>query len=413
MGLQPAPLIFAIKQCKSEYAVFIGTKGSLNNSLDRVVEDTDLKASCFDKIEISDSPDAIGELCSAFDKARQWLMDRNVAQSEIVADPTGGRKWMSSGATMAASFLGISMIYVDVDYKNQKPDPDSMRVVSLGNAYDQTGFIVGERGRLAFNSSNFDAAMAHFDSIRPTLSHRAEFFISLKLIAASLSKWDKFEHYGSTISGDFEKGLVLLERALKTVRGREELFVFHESLKKLRDAIAELEGGNDISVGFIVDLYLNAKRRRELHRFDDAVARFYRTLEAISQYLLKKELSIASDAPDYKTVSETAKSDFLKRSGLLELPVKLDLKKSFILLDAVGCDLVSSLFKGPKKAFTFEKYLAIRNSSILAHGFKPVGQNVSDKFLESIEVVLEDAFGQEYIGWKERLVVPEMPALGF
>lgn len=416
MGLSPEPLIFSIQQLQADYVVFIGTDDSLRTSVDETVAKTGLRPSQYNKMEIKDSPDEIGALCEKFQHAKDWLERQKV--DEIISDPTGGRKWMSAGAVMVASFLGIPMIYVDARYTNGSVIEDSMKVVQLGNAYDQTGFIIAAKGRDAYNAFDFEGAAEHFERISPTHAHKKELFQGLSNLCRQLARWDRFEHYETQVSRGIEEAIQQLNRALRSGAGTEQFSEFSDKLNAFSGYLKEIEATKSISLEFIVDIYLNASRRIKRNRFDDAVARHYRILEAISQYFLQ-ENGIDSGAPDYSCLTQEQLALF--KTALRdspegkELPEEIGLKIGFWLLKVLDHPVKNQVFKGKQtfKEFIFEGILNDRNNSILAHGFKPIGKEKTEKFHANLEALFEQALSDKFQQVKQRLELPTMPKIGF
>lgn len=416
MGFSPAPLIFSIQQFQADYVVFIGTDASLRTSVDETVAKTGLRPSQYNKLEIKDSPDEIGALCEKFQQAKDWLERQQV--DEIISDPTGGRKWMSAGAVMVASFLGIPMIYVDADNVKGKVIEDTMKVVQLGNAYDQTGFIIAEKGREAYNAFDFEGAAEHFERISPTHAHKKELFQGLSNLCRQLARWDRFEHYESKVSQGIEDAIQQLNRALRSGAGTQQFSEFSDKLTAFSTYLKEIEATKSISLEFIVDVYLNAGRRIKRNRFDDAVARHYRTLEAFSQYFLQ-EIGFDSAKPDYSSLTNEQRNLFktaLRNSSkVVELPEKVDLKIGFWLLKVLDHPVKSHVFKGKQtyKEFSFEGILNDRNNSILAHGFQPIGKERAEKFHSNLKELLEQVLGDQFQQVRQKLELPTMPKIGF
>jgi len=412
MGLSPEPLIFTIQKNMAKYVVFIGTNESLKASVDKIIEDTGLKPSQYNKYEIIDNPNEIGSLCEKFQFAKDWL-ERQGA-TEIIADPTGGRKWMSAGAVMAASFLGIKMLYVDARYENRQIILESMRSIELGNAYDQTGFILAGKGKDDFNDFDFEGAAIHFKNITPTHAHKKEFFAGLARLCEVLARWDRFEHYGNGISIDFEIAIQQIQTAMKSMPENLMWQNFIHGLIRLKEQIKQSEAQEELNLFFITDLYLNAERCIVRNRFDDSLARQYRTLESLSQYFLKTH-QIQTDKPDYTSLTKEQVTEFIKHCKDNTLPTKLDLKLGYWLLKVLGHP-VKNLAFGPKqefKNFTLEKLLQERNSSILAHGFKPIGKQKATDFFTKLSDVLSASLGVEFTTIQTQLKIPQMPAPGF
>lgn len=413
MGLSPEPLVYSINELKADYVVFIGTHESLKNSVDKTVEETGLKPSQYDKIEIKDNPTEIGFLCEKFQFAKQWLEEQGAKQ--ISADPTGGRKWMSAGAVMAASFLGIPMLYVDAKYPDGKIDLTTMNSVVLGNAYDQTGFVLAGKGCDAYNASDYEVAAIHFARITPTHAHKKALYEGLSDLCKNLAQWDRFEHYDKGISQEIFASISKIESAMRSGSGSQDLVFFIDDLKKFCAYLNSIEAAKVLDLNFLIDIFLNANRCIIRNRYDDAIARQYRTLEALSQLLLKDNYGIISHEPDFSSLNETQHSAFIKECNNQLLPEKIDLKLGFWLLKILGHPSKELIF-GPKqlyKNFVLEKILNERNNSILAHGFKPISKAQVDSFQGKLEDLLLKLFENDFFETKSRLSLPSMPTLGF
>ena len=415
MGLAPDPLIFSIKEQQADYVVFIGTNESLKASVDETVLQAQLRPSQYDKLAIKDSPDEIGTLCELFQSAKNWLEEQGA--DRIIADPTGGRKWMSAGAVMVASFLGIPMMYVDsrFDQKLGKVDPESMKIVQLGNAYDQTGFIIAAKGIDAYNNFHFEQASHYFEQITPTNAHKQSLFNGLANLCTALARWDRFEHYGETVSAGLFAAIQQIEQALRSGAGNAELANFSDQVKQFAAKIREMEGTQALSIDFVTDIFLNAGRRLQLNRFDDAIARHYRTLEAVSQYCLH-EAGILADRPDYSRLTDKQKTLFQSECHNQILPEKIDLKLGYWLLRSLDHKVTPIVFKGKTPSymgFSFEGILSDRNHSILAHGFKPIGKKRADNFHSQLEELLNNVFPEVFQQAKQSLQLPRLPSLGF
>jgi len=414
VGFRPELLIYTFRQMQVTHAVFIGTNDSFDQSLDAVIEGVGIRPSAYRTQTIADSPGEIGKLCSQFYEAYQWLLERGVHAEHVFSDPTGGRKWMSAGATMASSLLGIKTLYVDALFENGVLIKDSMKLVSLGNAYDQTGFVLAGQGRTAFNRFDFEGAALYFEQINPTLSHKSDLYTSLAGISQNLARWDRFEHYETPISEGFKGSLKIIERALRTGGGSVQLAAFVDVMHLFTTKLAALEGQKTLTIDFIADLYLNAQRCIHRNRYDDAIARLYRTLESVSQYLLQTSHAIDPEKPDYQALAPDQLEAFRLqcRGGIL--PSKLDLCTSMRLLDALGNAAADHFFAPDKKrSFRFEGLLSERNRSILAHGLKPIARITAEKFSVKISELLHALFGEVYLDAQQHLQTPQLPTLGF
>jgi len=410
VGLSEEPVIYSIRQMDAQYVAFVCTPDSERKTLGAIVAATGLHPAKWRKYPVADTPEHIGKLCVEFHNAFRWLTEEcGLRPDKIAADPTAGRKWMSSGATMVAAFLGLPMHYVDAQYVGGKPDPASMKVVELGNAYDQTGFIEAERGRLFLNAFEFAAASKVFDRIRPSLSTEADLYAGLAELARVLDRWDRFEHYRDSLAPDFCTAFVRLQRYLHSLPVANPRFAgFVEEAQTLAAAVDSLHADTRPAAGFTVDVFENARRRVAQGRHDDACGRLYRTLESVSQYCLATEYGLDSAKPDYQRLSPAQQQAV--RAALGDLPKAIDLAKGQRLLAALGHRLGKALL-APNGTLKFAGLLEDRDHSILAHGFEPIPVKRVEQFCERLEGLLSEALGEEFARWRDRLCVPELPPI--
>ena len=417
VGFSPEPLIFAIKKFEATHVIFIGTKDSIEKSLDKVVVETGLKPTRYQFYSIPDSSENVSLLVNKFREGFNWLKSFNIGEEAIGIDPTGGYKWMSSGMVMAASFLGLQIIYIHADYENRKPIPGSEKMVSLGNVYDQIGFVAAEQGREAFNNAAFDNAEAYFSKIRPSSSDRAELFKGLAKLSKVLGRWDRFEHYDTKISDELSEAVLLLSRSFESGGVSSEFYTFFKKIEILQEGIMELEAQKELKIGFIIDVFLNAKRRFSLHRYDDCVGRLYRTVEAVSQYCLKTEFGIIASKPNFDNINnlDEEKKKF-EELGFGQFPDdKLSLLNSYQILYVLGSDVGKIAFNNHEDGLRFilDKGSEARNSSILAHGFTPIGKEKALRYMKNIEFnLIRKSLKSEFDSWSKKLTVPTLPELG-
>lgn len=409
VGMTHEPVIYSIQQAGAQQVAFVCTPDS-EKTLDAVFQSVSFAPSNWRKYVVADAPDHIGKLCLEFYAAYRWLTDEcGLTRDQIAADPTAGRKWMSTGATMIAAFLGLTMHYVDVRFVGGKPDPSSMRLVELGNAYDQTGFVEAEKGRTLFNGFEFATAAEVFAGIRPSLSAQADLYAGLADLARALDRWDRFEHYERSLKLDFETALVRLRRHLNSLPAPNALLAhFAQQAEMLAGAIEKLHTGPCPTEGFTVDVFENARRRIAQGRFDDACGRLYRTLESLCQLFLHKDFGIDTARPDYAQLSDEERQAISDFFG--ELPKAIDLAKGQRMLKVLNHRLADN-FVAPNGKLKFAGLLEDRDHSILAHGFEPIAEARVREFVTRLEGLHKHALEKSFQLWSENLKVPQLPRL--
>ena len=390
VGGSPQPIITAVETLQPKRVVFICSggkyssafqvigpgkpckilkKGEVEKELPNLVTHLNLTER-FDPerdlfvVEELDDPSACYRTAS--DAVKSQL--ENTSSRDIMADYTGGTKSMSIGLGMAAIDFGVSL------YVTTASDRKNLKQVQWGEFTEMVDadVIRAEReiARLLpvfLGQYDYPAAVSMFQNML-TASPRAGAIrnkIRTNLdYCRALDAWDKFDH---------NRAWHLLERFMGDEKGRK-LGLFLKRVMASRENIdagfhpeARIKGhGYEI----IEDLVLNAGRRAQQERFDDAVARLYRALELLAQVHLKIAYGIETSEVDIQKIPDELKADYEARRNPDRGTVSLGLRDSYEFLAHFDGDELGILYtqkKGP-----ILDNLTIRNLSIMAHGFTPV-----------------------------------------
>lgn len=213
-----------------------------------------------------------------------------------------------------------------------------------------------------FSKNQFQAAVTIVNQIEkatsdPQIISRIK---PLKNLAKAYDQWDKFQH----------------KKAFQTIRqiNMEELNGNKRFLGRL---IHHAEKRDEPEPFYTADLINNAKRRgTDEKRYDDAVARLYRTIELIAQHKLRKKYGIATS----QVKPEQIPGKLLEKWGIQPETgsIKLPLEKSYELLEEKGDELGIKYRDDPK----LRDLLSRRNRSILAHNIEPVTEQTYRELLE-------------------------------
>ncbi len=410
VGMTADPVIYTIKSINPEFLGLIGTRAS-EGTMDAVFTQVSFAPHRVKHATVEDSPEKIGELVYHVYDLYHWLrFEKQLEPQQIATDPTPGRKWMSAGVTMVASHLGLPMFYVDVDFAGGKPDPETMRLVKLGNAYDQTGFLLADRGRMLFNRLHFAAAAEAYGRIQPSRAQEADYYDGMALLAKTLHRWDLFEHYETSLAGDFTTAIEKLNRHAYSVAVGAEFHGFVETIDRLAGTIEELTTSSRPSLLAVADLVQNAKRKIVQGHYDDAVARLYRAFEAIAQFYLKTQYGIDASEPNWESLPPEIRAATERACG--DLPLKIANVHGWSILRELEHSAAQQVFfrKGKNRwQMKLEGLLKDRNDSILAHGWKPISADRAEKMSARIEELLEQIPCDEMPRWIGDLTVPELP----
>ena len=121
----------------------------------------------------------------------------------------------------------------------------------------------------------------------------------------------------------------------------------------------------------------NARRREDENKFDDAVARLYRSLELIAQIRLSKEYGIDSSNVDIDVLRQNnVDEDYLSEIHISD-EIKFGLTADYELLAQLNDDLGDFYLENKNQ---IRNILKFRNNSILAHGFDSCSKKEYDEF---------------------------------
>lgn len=281
------------------------------------------------------------------------IIDSGISPREITADYTSGTKAMSAALVLSAIEYGIEKIsYV---YGSQR-DPETGRVLTgserLSVLTPNTALekrVIEQAVRL-YHLYQFKAATQLLDE--HTFSARRKPYVDiLKQLIEGHDKWDKFE---------FEDAVKLFSNLSKEQKEKIREIKVDNELNKVNAWLRTLlddESGEKR----VVDMFYNACRRGEEGKYDDAVARLYRTLEMIIQN-------------EYKL--------------LYGKTTEVGLMDTWRAIENSDTPVVRLLNQNKDEVM---KILYSRNHSILAHGSNPVKPEIYEKFKGVIQgIILPD-----------------------
>jgi hypothetical protein len=292
--------------------------------------------------------------------------------ARVVADYTGGTKTMTAALVLAALEAGGVDLQLVTGNRG-----DLVRVLD-GTEHVALASVERIRVRRAMAAAlatwrrfAYDEAAEALEAVAaPRDVPLAAELSRARDLSAALAAWDRFDHaealrrlrpYAPVIAGP----LGAYFGALEVLSGDES-----PRREPLR----------------IWDLWLNAERRARAGRYDDAVARLYRVLEWTAQWVLRARAGLdTADLPADKDPEGLATAN---REGKLQAGL------------FAAWQLVQQHTGGPAARFFAERHnalldqLLVRNASILAHGFRPIGL----------------AQWERMRGWAEEIFVPALAA---
>ncbi|MBI4468137.1 MAG: TIGR02710 family CRISPR-associated protein [Acidobacteria bacterium] len=338
------------------------------------------------EVRIVPSDDLDGVVSEA---ARAMLdLRRRFPEARLSADYTGGTKTMTAGLVIAA--LEIE----DVELRLVTGARGNLVQVQDGTQHSTSAIV--ETVRLRRVMAPFLNAWARYgyaEAAQGLARVRAPLHVSLFAelqIACDLSTafdaWDRFDHAAALST-------------LRVYRPRIGARAGHHL--SFLEILASSDGDPRKEPARLMDLWMNALRRADQGRYDDAVARGYRLLEWTAQWLLREYAGI--DTADLPV--DTAESLMIqpnpkgrRQAGLFK-----------------AWELVAShLSDAPQRFAASERnqmrdHLSARNASILAHGYTPIGFDAWNRFSGWLEKaflpMLSSAAAQRGL----RVMPPQLP----
>jgi len=380
VGGTPEAVAAAIKGAKPQRVVFIVSPETHADVETRILpllqqDGPALSAGQFDYLQVPDAQDFPG--CVERIRELGGEVSRWTARGDnftALVDFTGGTKCMSASMALVARQWPCRFSYVGGSQRNK----DGKGVVVAGaekilhyrNPWDALGYQVVEEATVLFDRGNYEAAAQILDRALPAIkrSDLKRELSTLKALSEAYLAWDRFDHKNARKRlGDVMKNGNDL-RHLFPGSGDgvlQRVSEHHRLLLQFQDGML----GRHI----LLDLCGNARRSSDKGKYDDAVARLYRAIEATAQVRLRDEHSIPETAkvPTEK-VPEPLRTRWASRAK--EGNLLLGLQDGYELLAELG-DELGQRFRALGLTER-SSALSSRNQSILAHGFVPVGENV-------------------------------------
>lgn len=366
VGGSPNPILTAIQSLSPDFVVFVcsgddpatGAKGSYtmvtSNSDNTIPSQAGLQPEVFEALSVL--ADDFTPTFRAISDALDRLTSEN-PDATIVADVTGGTKTMTAALMLAAIdrpnirlqlVTGVRDNLQKVRDGSQYVVPQDVAAVRIKRAMQP--FI------LAWIHFAYDEAADGFDRLltaappimRPEVQR-------LRDLSRGFAAWDRFDHtaaknilstYSPMIGKWLHPWLMPLGSLSSDELSRREPLILH-------------------------DLWRNAERRAARGRYDDAVGRCYRLIEWTAQWLWRVRHETATDDFPAERIPDDLKGEIQpNRKG----KYSLGLYASWQLLMRTEPDTpAGAFFKDQSKILL--NHLERRNSSLLAHGFAPIGES--------------------------------------
>lgn len=310
-------------------------------------------------------------MCFETFERKIWKFDfgKNNSKYHIIMDYTSGTKTMSAAMACCGMFYSKDLISVSGDRSTGEVSAGTeiLNYQNLYKIYDKFSLM---RTRYNFNANRFRACIDILNYIVDLNIHKKSF---LNLCKAYYS-WDNME---------FEEAYEYLRNVDST---QIEFVEITDDIKfnlKALGAIVNSRSENLKNCYILASIINNAVRKAEEYKYDDAIARLYRSFELIAQIELTK-YDLESSNIDISILKQNNVSEeFIHdlENNLEDGKIRIGLVKDFLLLNELGNDLGKYYVENESKIKDLTRK---RNYSILAHGLESQSKEDFDKFLEVV-----------------------------
>lgn len=404
VGGSHQPIIQAANQLQPDFIVFIcssGPKSSVNMIIGqgKVIKENqkDEKASLPNiprqlglvqkqYRHLAVEPDDLDAVTAAVSQEVKQIRN-DFSQCAIFADYTGGTKSMTGGLILAALDLDLDLHLV----KGQRAD---LEKVTNGTQWGVPASVERVKfDRVLYNHLQgwqlyaFGQAAAGLRSMDlPRNREIHDRFLLVKTASEAFDAWDRFDH---------DQARKLLATC------RPQLGQPYSEYYKILDVLTNRENPSR-EPALIYDLWLNSLRCACQCRYDDGVARVYRIIEWIAQWVLRAQCDVDSSDLPAEFIPEEV--DLRKnRDGKYQAP----LYYTWQLVKYKAQGPIAEFIKQNEK--DLQTVLNTRNKSILAHGQEPVNKAMWDTTNGWFEEKLLPPFKQEIKGKGLKRLPPQLP----
>ncbi|MCX6022197.1 MAG: TIGR02710 family CRISPR-associated CARF protein [Chloroflexi bacterium] len=380
VGGTAAPIVKSLLDARPEMVIFVSSAESRPTVAAALAEAAEqglaLRPSQWRIVETPDSQDlgkCVQRLRRLDEETERW-QERGDG-FRVVVDFTGGTKCMSAALALAARRWRCVFAYVGGTERTKEGVglvvSGSETVLNAQNPWDALGYQAAEDATLLCDQGQYAGAVQLLEAAqRRSGPEERRTLATLAEAAKGYDAWERFRH---------KDALTSLTNArknandLRALLGSERADVLLQHMETNCAWLANLGPATPPTRPRILDLLANACRRGAEQRFDDAVARLYRSLEALAQLALLPHGVADTGAVPLDAVPAPLRQEWESRArnGML----LLGLQDDYRLLEALR-DPLAAQFGALGLDDRSRSPLQARNNSILAHGFDTVGPRV-------------------------------------
>lgn len=302
--------------------------------------------------------EAIDDFKKYFDAFKAKIEE--LSDYKVIIDYTSGTKTMTMSAAFASMLYGKKLYFISGERKDGVVIKGTEKAISQ-NLYPIYDDLMINKIKELFNINRFEAGKTLLEDITEA---QKETYSNL------------FNAYYYFDNVDYETS----QTYFKFKDFIKEWPELKPQFQKNAKALSFLNRNHDLQEYYVLgSLINNARRRADENKYDDAIARLYRSLELIAQIKLKKEYNINTSDVDTEILNEyNIDLDFISNA---KGTIKISLDQDYKLLDALNDELGKFYIKNNQQVLSS---LSTRNNSILAHGLNSQTEKEYNKFRDLV-----------------------------
>lgn len=289
---------------------------------------------------------------------------------KVIIDYTSGTKTMTMSAAFASMLFRKNLFFVSGERDKGVVKRGTEKIISQ-NLYPIYDDLMISKIKELFNINRFEAGKVLIDDL---IGGSDDKKIFSKL----------FDSYYAFDNVDYESAKNFFDIKSFVSKWPNLSKQFQFNIKSLN--ILNNKEHNLRCYYILASMLNNARRRCEESKYDDAIARLYRSLELIAQIQLKKKYGLISSDIDINILKEhQLDGEYIKKLDLNRDSkydkIKLGLVQDFLLLNNLNDELGEFYINHEKLIQNSLKY---RNESILAHGLNSQNKQQYDEFRDLV-----------------------------
>lgn len=350
-------ILFSIDNSNPDIVIFFGSeksKKTVESVKEQYLNEFEEEFDYFEFIHL----EQIDDFKIYFEAFKRKIQELDVYK--IIIDYTSGTKTMTMSAAFASMLYRKNLYFVGGEREDGVVIRGTEKIISQ-NLYPIYDDLMISKIKELFNTNRFDAGKSLLEDITKA---KKDTYANL---------FDAYYYFDNVDYNKANKYFITKEFIAEWPELKKQFSLNAKALYHLNKEDSAMR-----PFYILGSLINNARRRAEETKYDDAIARLYRSLELIAQIKLNEygidTSDVELDILNKHGVEQEFKPDF---SG----KIKLSLVQDYELLNNLGDDLGEFYIKNKDE---FLATISSRNNSILAHGLNSQTEKQYVKFRDLI-----------------------------